>query len=81
MCCGRRRIGGAGSFAAPAPSQSGTPASGAGPVFEYLGRTGLTVVGPVTGIRYRFDRPGARLAVDARDRDALAGVPVLRAVR
>ena len=31
--------------------------------FEYLGDTGLTAVGPITGRRYRFNGPGARVAV------------------
>lgn len=48
--------------------------------FEYVGRTGLTVVGPATGRRYRFDAPGARVAVDPRDRPALAKIPNLREV-
>jgi hypothetical protein len=46
--------------------------------FEYLGNTGMTVVGPVTGKRYRFDRPGARVEVDLHDRQSLARVPGLR---
>ncbi len=33
----------------------------------YVGGTALTVVGPASGVRYRFDRPGARVRVDARD--------------
>jgi hypothetical protein len=48
--------------------------------FEYVGRSGLMVVGPATGRRYRFDRPGARLEVDLKDRRSLAGVPHLRQV-
>lgn len=47
-------------------------------IFEYVGDTGMTVVGPVTGKRYRFDRPGARVEVDLRDRRPLTGVPRLR---
>jgi hypothetical protein len=50
-------------------------------VFEYIGRTGMTVVGPATGRSYRFDRPGARAVIDARDRAAVAAVPHLRQVR
>jgi hypothetical protein len=38
------------------------------------------VIGPATGRRYRFDRPGARLEVDLKDRRSLAGVPHLRQV-
>jgi hypothetical protein len=47
---------------------------------EYVGRTALVLTGPYTGQRYCFPRPGARLAVDARDRYALLAVPVLRPV-
>jgi hypothetical protein len=48
--------------------------------FEYLGHTGLTVQGPSTGKRYRFDGHGAKVAVDIRDKRSLAGVPRLRQV-
>ncbi len=46
--------------------------------FEYVGQTGLTAVGGATRRSYRFDRPGARVIVDPRDRPSLAGVPNLR---
>ncbi len=46
--------------------------------FEYTGRTGMTVIGRATGKQYRFDRPGARLEVDLRDRSAMAAVPNVR---
>jgi hypothetical protein len=49
-------------------------------LLEYVGRTALVLTGPFTGQRYCFSRPGARLAVDARDRQALLAVPVLRPV-
>ena len=48
------------------------------PVFEYVGATALTVIGPASGLRYRFERPGATLAVDPRDRPAMEAVPLLR---
>ncbi|MCP5116738.1 MAG: hypothetical protein GY953_38415 [bacterium] len=48
--------------------------------FQYLGTTGMTVRAPITGTAYRFDGPGAILAVDPRDRRALAAVPNLRQV-
>jgi hypothetical protein len=51
-----------------------------GPVFEYLGRTGLTTIGAVTGIRYRFERPSARLHVHPQDSSAMAGIPGLRKI-
>ena len=49
--------------------------------FQYLGKTRLTLIGPNTGKGYRFDGPGAVVAVDPRDRRALASVSVLRQVR
>ncbi len=48
--------------------------------FEYIGQTALTAIGGATGRRYRFDRRGARMIVDARDRPSLAAVPNLRQV-
>jgi hypothetical protein len=49
--------------------------------FEYVGRSTLTAIGPVTGRRYRFGAPGARVAVDVRDRPSLVSVPHLRQLR
>jgi hypothetical protein len=46
--------------------------------FEYTGQTALTVVGPVSGRRYRFEQPGSRLVVDPRDRPGLTMNPKLR---
>lgn len=51
------------------------------PLFQYLGETGLTVMGPRTRKLYRFDHPGAVVAVDLRDKQALAAVSVLRRVK
>jgi hypothetical protein len=45
--------------------------------FRYTGATALTVVGPITGRRYRFIAPGAVLEVDSRDAPSLATVPHL----
>jgi hypothetical protein len=45
--------------------------------FEYTGRTAMTVIGPVSGVRYRFDAPGSRIAVDLRDRKTVAAIPQL----
>jgi hypothetical protein len=55
---------------------------GAGAVaeFEHNGASALTVVSPLTGKTYRFDGPGARVAVDPRDRSWVAFVPTLKAV-
>jgi hypothetical protein len=49
--------------------------------FQYTGKTGLTVVGSVTGMQYRFIGPGATLPVDARDQFGMMSVPKLRIVR
>lgn len=73
MCCGRSKRVANQPAAVPASFERG-------PLFEYVGRTALTVVGPVTGARYRFDRPGARAHVHSGDGKAMAGVPALRAV-
>jgi len=48
--------------------------------FVYIGNTALAVRGPVSGRDYHFDRPGARIEVDARDRILLASVRQLRQV-
>jgi hypothetical protein len=45
--------------------------------FEYTGRTALNVVGPISGVQYRFGRPGARVTIDARDAAAFARMPIL----
>jgi hypothetical protein len=47
-------------------------------MFEYVGATALTVFGPSSGRRYRFERPGAQVAVDPLDLAALRTVPQLR---
>jgi hypothetical protein len=47
-------------------------------IFEYIGKTALTVVGNITGRRYRFNRPGDLQSVDARDAAGMLAVPVLR---
>lgn len=47
--------------------------------YQYLGRTALTAVSPATGRQYRFDRPGAVLQVDARDRHWIERLPNIRA--
>jgi hypothetical protein len=49
-------------------------------LFEYVGRTSLTITGTATRTSYRFPRPGARVVVDARDQPSLAAIPLLRIV-
>ena len=50
-------------------------------IFRYEGDGSLTVIGPQTGRKYWFERNGAELAIDMRDRAAVAKVPKLRQVR
>lgn len=45
--------------------------------FRYTGKTALTAYGPISGRSYRFERTGAVVAVDPRDRRSLAAVPSL----
>jgi hypothetical protein len=49
--------------------------------FQYTGPTGLSVRAPNSGSRYRFNGAGAIVAVDPKDRRALAAVRQLRQVR
>ena len=73
-CCGQARASAGVSVSAGANLESGLV------VFEYVGRTALTVVGGVTGTQYRFAQPGSRLTVDRRDRDSLDALPMLKQV-
>lgn len=71
--------------AANSKTASMAPRSGPGnamrtPRFEYKGPSGISVFSPVTGRRYQFDHPGARLEADPRDRALLTAVPGLRQV-
>ena len=82
-CCGQKRR----RFHERVPGQTlevseftPTEAPGGSTFFEYLGGTAMTVVGPVTGRRYRFGWSGARVAVDLKDARALRAVPNLRRV-
>jgi hypothetical protein len=83
-CCGQAR-----RQLAPARSQSQAESQRAGAdraklqfeiAFEYTGRTGLTVIGSVSGRRYRFEKTGSRVVVDPRDRPGLSMIPKLRQV-
>jgi hypothetical protein len=49
-------------------------------IYEYIGQTALTVSSPYTGRRYRFDRPGARVELDPRDRSLVARLEQLRQI-
>ncbi len=75
-CCGQTKN----RTAVPNDAAAARPAPRHTLEFEYVGRTGLSVVGPTSRTSYRFDRPGARATVDSRDGASLARVPVLRRV-
>jgi hypothetical protein len=79
-CCGRSRA----QASLSVEAQAGTvrvPVSVYGSAtFEYMGRSRLSVIGPVTRATYIFDGPGARVAVDGRDGVSLATVRMLRRV-
>ncbi len=62
------------------PAQKGKP-PGSLVYFEYVGKTGLTVIGPITGKRYRFPKPGAKIAVDSNDAPLLTTIPRLMQTR
>jgi len=67
MCCGRNI-----SQAIGVPNQIRTPVQRSPSLdlaprateaqFEYTGKTALTVVSPLTGQKYRFLQPGARVS-------------------
>lgn len=84
MCCGQKReqLNGSYSGGAPRPAAAApSPVRYTTIYFEYTGSTALTVLGPVSGRRYRFSGHGARLAIDPRDRPSLAALPRLTQVR
>lgn len=72
-CCGKART----QLKLTASQTARRPAAF---VFEYVGRTRMNVIGPATRTSYRFDRPGARVLVDGRDRGSLSTIPLLRQV-
>lgn len=80
MCCGaKRNIPAARGVQRPAAPVTAKPLEQTVFVqFEYTGPTKLTVISPITGARYHFDSPGARLTVDPRDQSMMTYVPGLR---
>ena len=81
-CCGKQRgqLWGTSQIPTQASGKQRQPLPRPAIRFEYVGKTGLTVQGPVTGKRYRFDNPGSQVLVDPRDVPSMAGVPHLRRV-
>jgi hypothetical protein len=80
-CCGKSRAQLFGTGAGPGAHGPASPGALRYRVlFEYVGKTALAAIGPVSGKHYRFAHPGAVIVVDPRDRPGLAAVPGLRAV-
>ena len=80
-CCGRTRAQLFATGTNPIARESPSTAMRRYSVqFEYIGQTALTAFGSASGRRYRFDRPGAIVTIDPRDRPGLAQVPGLRLI-
>jgi hypothetical protein len=58
--------------------KEGTAKEKGGVLFEYIGKTAMTVRGPFSGKVYRFEHPGATAMTDPRDYRVLLTVPGLR---
>src|SRR5579872_3646148 len=84
-CCGSKRalfavrnVGAVLSDLRPTPRGARTHVPVSPVIFEYVGKTGLTVRGSATHRIYRFASSGAHLAIDPRDAGAMRGIPNLR---
>lgn len=82
-CCGQQRQQVQGQ--APIDRVNNAPSNSASITlpdvyFQYLGDRGLTVIGPISGKRYRFNYPGTVMAVDPRDRRSLTAIHHLKQV-
>jgi hypothetical protein len=81
-CCGKQReqFLGARQVSARVNDKQRQPSPQFAIHFEYVGATGLTVIGPVTGKRYRFEGYSSRVLIDPRDVASMTTVPHLRRV-
>ena len=87
-CCGQERqrftvgtVGSGQTHRRQATDMPAGPRPSSYAYFQYTGSTGLSVRAPNSGSRYRFNGAGAIVAVDPKDRRALASVRNLRQVR
>ena len=76
-CCGQKRALFSTSGRAVEANRSPRPSSRVA-LYEYTGKTSMTVTGAVSGLKYRFAQPGAKAQIDSRDVRSMAGVPNLR---
>jgi len=79
-CCGQQRALASGNGRDVETKRSSRPISRA-VLYEYSGATRMTVTGAASGLRYRFEQPGAKVQVDSRDVHSMAGLPNLRRLR
>ena len=49
-------------------------------LFEYTGKTALTITGTITRKNYRFNFPGDKQLIEFTDAGAMMAVPVLRKI-
>ena len=75
-CCGQSR--GTINTSGTAVGTKRPPPRPRATLFEYTGSTAMTVTGPMSGARYRFDGPGAKVQIDMRDAPSMAAVPNVR---
>jgi hypothetical protein len=78
-CCGQRRA--LASTNGKAVGANRSPPIPRGVLYEYTGTSRMTVTGSVSGLKYLFGQPGARVQVDPRDVFSMAGLPNLRRLR
>jgi len=77
MCnCGQKRI----EMADSADNSTKESYNLNNALFEYTGKTGLTVTGSVTGRKYRFNNPGDKVFIHYKDMPAVKTIPVLKEV-
>lgn len=86
-CCGRGRVFRQLNYPTPQSAESilvppGRASQQIHPpnavLFQYIGKSGMTVFGPITGRRYRFGQPGIIVSVDPRDAPSIDNVPHLQ---
>jgi hypothetical protein len=75
-CCGQRR--GAIDTSGTAAAAKRPPPKSRVVLYQYTGPTAITVAGRMSGAKYRFAGPGAKVQIDMRDAPSLAALPNLR---
>lgn len=86
-CCGGARAHASRTAIGITPVTSSAPSApdlkprvAPGALLEYVGATALTATGGITRRLYVFDRPGARVTIDARDLNSMRAIPLLRQI-